>query len=93
MRPLIVGIGIIGIIGATYRIVALRVGFRVDPQQCNNEVRGTHADMWHPRGHEIDRQNPHRCPHGVCTHVCKVALSSRNIFFDLDPQATIYDNL
>jgi len=20
---------------------------------------------------------PHRCPHGVCTHVCKVALSSR----------------
>jgi hypothetical protein len=30
-------------IGATYLIAALRVGFRVDPQQCNKEVRGTHA--------------------------------------------------
>ncbi len=26
-----------------YRIAALRVGFRDDPQQCNNEVRGTHV--------------------------------------------------
>ena len=31
------------IIGASYRIAALRLGSRDDPQQCNNEVRGTHV--------------------------------------------------
>ena len=31
-----------GHIGATYLIAAWRVGSRYDPQQCNNEVRGTH---------------------------------------------------
>ena len=36
-------------IAATYRIAALRVGSRADPQQCNNEVRGTHVGgPWEP---------------------------------------------
>ena len=30
-------------IGATYRIAASRLGFHDNPQQCNNEVRGTYG--------------------------------------------------
>lgn len=31
------------IIGATYRIAELPLGSRDGPQQCNNEIRGTHS--------------------------------------------------